>query len=157
MDTKIFLRMNSCVSSYLSYPVVVKWLYSLIWNKPLRRNILLNFFFFLFHFWSIEHNRSSVPPSRFTVTTCSPAVWRSSPPSPVGLSPASLPAGRRSLWHSRRCWTTGTRVPATWPCRWIAAPPNPSAAAFTSLTSGWCSARSPFSRVTHTRTHKYVF
>lgn len=89
---------------------------------------------------------------RFTVTTCFPAAWRSSPPCPAGLSPASAPAGRRSLWPSRRCWTTGTRAPATWPCRWTAARPSLSAAASTSPTSGWCSARSLFRRVTHTNT-----
>lgn len=99
----------------------------------------------------------TTPPSfssRSTVTTCSPAGWRSSPPSPAGLSPASLRAGRRSRWRSRRCWTTGTRAPATWRSLWTAAPPSPSAAAFTLLTSGWCSARSPFSRVTHGHKNK---
>lgn len=93
-------------------------------------------------------------PSRFTVTTCSPVVWRSSPPSPVGLNSASFPAGSQRRWFSTRCWTTRTQVLATWPCRSIAAPQNPSAVAFSSLTCGWCSVRSPFSRVT---THTHIF
>lgn len=97
-------------------------------------------------------------PSRFTVTTCSPVAWRSSPPSPVGLSPASFPAGSQRRWFSTRCWTTRTQVLATWPYRSIAARQNPSAVAFSSLTCGWCSVRSPFSRVTtHTHTHTHFF
>lgn len=79
-------------------------------------------------------------------------MWRSSPRSPVGLSPTLY--GRWSLWSSGRCWMTGIRVLATSPWIWTTALPNPSAAAFTLLTSGWCSARFPFSQVTNTRTCK---
>lgn len=97
-----------------------------------------------------------MPPSRFTVTTCSPVAWRSSPLSPAGSNPVSLLAGRRSPWCSRQCWTTRTRVPATSLCRWIAARPNPSAVAFTLPMFGWCSARSPFSQVTNTHTNAWI-
>lgn len=93
-------------------------------------------------------------PTRFTVTTCSPVAWRSSPTSPVGLNPAWFPAGSRRRWFSTRCWTTRTQVLATWPCRSIAAQQNPSAVAFSSLICGWCSVRSPFSQVT---THTHTF